>query len=52
MKVQFTASARRRLQQIRDYYREIGNPSKSGKITKEVFKQSKLLKDNPYLGQE
>lgn len=52
MKVQFTASALRRLQQIRDYYRKNGNPTKGGKITKQVFKQSKLLKDNPDMGQE
>lgn len=52
MKVQFTATARRRLQQIRDYHIAKGNAKKGRKITRTILKQSKLLENTPYLGQE
>lgn len=52
MEIRLTANARRRLQQIRDYFKSIGNPKKGKRIAKQIQAETNRLKDNPELGQE
>lgn len=50
MKVQLTATARRRLQQIRDYHRRKGNAKRGRKITQTILARAKMLEEHPELG--
>ncbi len=52
MKVQITKPAQRRLDRIDDYYKKKGYLRKGRKLRKQIVEQSKLLSQNPYLGQE
>ena len=52
MKVKLTASAWRRLRQIRSYYKKSGNSREGRKISHDILKKSKTLAEYPYLGQE
>lgn len=49
MKIRLTAHARRRLQQIRDYFKSVGNPKKGKKLANQILAETNLLKDNPEL---
>ena len=52
MKVRMTKPAQRRLNQIDDYYKDNGNKRHGAKLRRAIVKQSKLLSDNPEMGQE
>jgi plasmid stabilization system protein ParE len=52
MKVRITKPAQRRLQQIDDYYRRKGSRSHVTKLRKDIRKKTKLLEQNPELGQK
>lgn len=52
MKVKLTANARRRLQQIRDYYKGQGNAAKGRRIGRKILAESKKLEKYPELGQQ
>ncbi len=52
MKVQITKPARQRLNHIDNYYKKKGYPRKGRNLRMEIVKQSKLLSQNPYMGQE
>ncbi len=51
MKVRITKPAQRRLQQIDDYHRRKGSRSHVTKLRKDIGKKTKLLEQNPELGQ-
>ena len=52
MRVQLTATARKRFREIYDYFKSIGASKKGRKIRAQVNKKILLLSDNPLLGQE
>jgi plasmid stabilization system protein ParE len=52
MKVRITKPAQRRLRQIDNYYRKKGNRSHVTKLRTDIRKKSKLLSQNPEMGQE
>ena len=47
-----TKPAQRSLDDIDDYHKKKGNSRHGRKLRRDIVKKSKLLSDNPYMGQE
>ncbi len=52
MKVKVTKPAEKSLDNIDAYYKKKGNRKHGRKLRKDIVKQSKLLSNNPLMGQE
>ncbi|MCB0597828.1 MAG: type II toxin-antitoxin system RelE/ParE family toxin [Lewinellaceae bacterium] len=52
MRVQLTATARKRYREIYDYFKSVGASKKGRRIRAQVNKKILLLRDTPMMGQE